>query len=117
MKNWKDGNRKGRLMGTERCLLCGEPIPEGTQICPLCMGKYTETEEDAQAAEELRDIADVLSITANTDGNIRRCMEAVLRIADRLERKKKNESIQTEDCEGKATHKERKWRKKGINGK
>lgn len=92
-------------MGPERCLLCGEPIPEGTQICPLCMKKYTETEEDAQAAEELRDIADVLSITANTDGNIRRCMEAVLRIADRLERKKKNEPIQTDGSEGKTPHK------------
>ena len=92
-------------MGPERCLLCGEPIPEGTQICAGWMEKYTETEEDAQAAEELRDIADVLSITANTDGNIRRCMEAVLRIADRLERKKKSERIQTDGSEGKAPHK------------
>lgn len=24
-------------MGPERCLLCGEPIPEGTQVCPVCM--------------------------------------------------------------------------------
>lgn len=23
-------------MSEERCLLCGEPIPEGRQICPRC---------------------------------------------------------------------------------
>ena len=54
-------------MGPERCLLCGEPIPEGTQVCPVCMEKYTKGELDAQVAQELRDIADILSITANTD--------------------------------------------------
>lgn len=43
-----------------------------------------------QEAEELRDIAEVLKITANTDGNIKRSMEALLRIADRLERKKRS---------------------------
>lgn len=44
----------------------------------------TSQPEAAQTAEELRDIADVLSITANTDGNIKKSMEALLRIADRL---------------------------------
>ena len=39
------------------------------------------------AAEELRDIARVLSITANTDTNIREAMTGILNIADRLERK------------------------------
>lgn len=74
-------------MGPERCLLCGEPIPEGTQVCPVCMEKYTKGELDAQVAQELRDIADIFSITANTDGNIKRSMEALLRIADRLSRR------------------------------
>lgn len=104
-------------MGPERCLLCGEPIPEGTQVCPVCMEKYTEGEMDAQAAQELRDVADILSITANTDGNIKRCMEAVIRIADRLERKNRNEYIQTENCEGEASHKEKKGRRGGITRK
>lgn len=71
-------------MGPERCLLCGEPIPEGTQVCPVCVGKYEAGESGTQVAQELRDIADILSITANTDGNIKRSMEALLRIADRL---------------------------------
>lgn len=35
---------------------------------------------------ELRDIADVLKITEGTDTNIRKSMESILRIADRLER-------------------------------
>nr|DAW23191.1 MAG TPA: hypothetical protein [Caudoviricetes sp.] len=44
--------------------------------------------EDVAAAEELRDIARVLSITANTDTNIREAMTGILNIADRLERRK-----------------------------
>ena len=55
--------------------------------CIACPGQQAEGEE----AQELRDIAEVLKITANTDGNIKRSMEAILRIADRLERKKGNE--------------------------
>ena len=23
-------------MSVEKCLICGEPIPEGRQVCPLC---------------------------------------------------------------------------------
>ena len=55
--------------------------------CLACPGQQAEGGE----AQELRDIAEVLKITANTDGNIKRSMEAILRIADRLERKKGNE--------------------------
>lgn len=62
----------------DRCLICGEVIPEGSQVCVT-----GETEEMAQ---ELRDIADVLKITEGTDTNIRKSMESILRIADRLER-------------------------------
>ncbi|WP_195278219.1 hypothetical protein [Clostridium sp. J1101437_171009_A5] len=41
--------------------------------------------EAVAAAEELRDIARVLSITAGTDTNIREAMTGILHIADRLE--------------------------------
>lgn len=44
--------------------------------------------EAVAVAEELRDIARVLSITANTDTNIREAMTGILNIADRLERRK-----------------------------
>lgn len=73
-------------MDMDRCISCGAVIPEGTQVCPLCVAAAGIESE----VEELRDIADVLSITANTDTNIKKTMEAILRIADRLERKKKN---------------------------
>ena len=25
----------------DRCAICGDPIPEGRQVCPLCEDKYT----------------------------------------------------------------------------
>lgn len=72
----------------ERCLICGEIIPEGVQVCTACMKDYgIAAREAVEIAEEMRDIAEVLSITANTDGNIKRSMEGILRIADRLERR------------------------------
>lgn len=74
-------------MEAEKCAMWSRAILEGAQVCPDClkiMGR-----EQQETAEELRDIADVLSITANTDGNIKKSMEALLRIASRLERKKK----------------------------
>lgn len=68
-----------------RCLICGATIPEGAQICESCMEIAGIDTEEISA--ELKDIAGVLSITANTDGNIKQSMESILRIADRLERK------------------------------
>lgn len=72
----------------DRCLICGAVIPEGAQVCKCCMNAAgIEAGEAAEIAEEMRDIAGALSITANTDGNIKQSMESILRIADRLERK------------------------------
>lgn len=72
----------------DRCLICGEVIPEGTQACTACINKYDiEATEEAEMAAELRDVADVLKITEGTDTNIRQSMQAILNIADRLERK------------------------------
>lgn len=53
------------------------------------MNDLNITPVEVETAEELRDIAEVLSITENTDKNIRISMEAILRIADRLERNEK----------------------------
>lgn len=79
-------------MNVERCCLCGRIIPEGSQVCAVCTAKYAPIDPGAAGVEveqELRDIAAVLKITANSDGNIKSSMEALLRIADRLERKRK----------------------------
>ena len=77
-----------------RCVMCGAVVPEGAGVCENCM-KQAGTEEAQEITEELRDIAGVLSITANTDGNIKQSMESILRIADRLERKKNEKSKRT----------------------
>lgn len=87
-------------MGPERCVLCGAVIPEGSTVCPACMKEYAPADE-MEIEQELRDVAEVLKITANTDRNIKNSMEAILRIADRLERKRKNGTIQTQSGAGK----------------
>ena len=84
------------MTDVDRCLICGEAIPEGAQVCKSCMAQYRiEAGEAVEIAEEMLDIAGVLSITANTDGNIKRSMESILRIADRLERKGNEERNRT----------------------
>lgn len=71
-------------MSRAKCIICGKPLPEeGQQLCIDCMA-----ESDAEAAQELQDIAEVLSITADTDANIKNSMEAIMRIADRINRRK-----------------------------
>ena len=76
------------MIDAERCLVCGEIIPEGSQVCTTCRKKYNIKPPDdlEEAAQELRDVADVLKITEDTDTNIKKSMESILRIADRLER-------------------------------
>lgn len=54
-------------------------------MCRACMDKYSPAAV-LEAEQELRDIAQVLKITASTDRNIKESMEAILRIADRLGR-------------------------------
>ena len=72
-------------MSRAKCIICGKTLPEGGQeICPECIADKT----DAETAEDLRDIADVLSITADTDSNIKKSMEAIMRIAYRIDRRK-----------------------------
>lgn len=76
------------MMKNDKCLVCGAATPDGIQVCKECAEKiHIEAGETVEIAEEMRDIAGILSITANTDGNIKRSMESILRIADRLERK------------------------------
>jgi len=30
---------------TDTCVCCGEYVPEGRMVCPLCVAKYMEKEE------------------------------------------------------------------------
>ena len=75
-------------MKLRKCERCGEQTAEGLPLCPDCMRATGAAADQIAAAEELRDIARVLSITANTDTNIREAMTGILNIADRLERRK-----------------------------
>lgn len=74
-------------MTLKKCERCGEPTAEGLPICPDCMKAAGASPEEVKAAEELRDIARVLSVTADTDANIKEAMTGILNIADRLERR------------------------------
>ena len=72
-------------MSRAKCIICKKTLPEdGQGICADCLAEKSDTE----TAEELRDIADVLSITADTDTNIKKSMEAIMRIAYRIDRRK-----------------------------
>ena len=75
------------MVTLKKCERCGGPTAEELPICPECMKAAGASPEEVEAAEELRDIARVLSITAETDGNIKEAMTGILNIADRLERK------------------------------
>ena len=72
-------------MKLKACERCGKRTAEGLTLCPDCMKESGAAAEAVAAAEELRDIARVLSITAGTDTNIREAMTGLLSIADRLE--------------------------------
>ena len=75
-------------MKIQQCERCGAPTAEGLPLCPDCMKAAGAAEEEITAAEQLRDIARILSITENTDANIRDAVTGILNIADRLERRK-----------------------------
>ena len=38
------------MMAENRCVCCGEHIPEGTQVCPRCMKKYEVTAVEGERA-------------------------------------------------------------------
>ena len=72
-------------MSRAKCIICKKTLQEdGQGICADCLAEKS----DEETAEELRDIADVLSITADTDTNIKKSMEAIIRIACRINRRK-----------------------------
>lgn len=70
-------------MKLTKCEQCGGPTAEGLPLCPDCMRATGAAADQIAAAEELRDIARVLSITANTDANIREAIVGILNIAEK----------------------------------
>lgn len=70
MRGMRMGRRAwGRGIGVQavknrKCEKCGAPTAEGLPLCPACMEESGAAAEIVEAAEELRDIARVLSMCA-----------------------------------------------------
>lgn len=37
----------------DRCVMCGEIVPEGRQVCPICERKYAPEKDDRTIMEAL----------------------------------------------------------------
>lgn len=76
-------------MKFDKCAFCDGPAPEGLRVCPECLKANGAGEAEVEAAQDLRDIAAILNITADTDRNIKDAMNGILNIAGRLKRRKR----------------------------
>lgn len=66
-----------------KCHICGKKALEVVEVCPDCLQRAAV---DPKQIKRLKQISNVLSITAGTDTNIKECMESLLEIAEDLER-------------------------------
>ena len=66
-----------------KCHICGKKALEVVEVCPECLERAAV---DPKQIKRLKQISNVLSITAGTDTNIKECMESLLEIAEDLER-------------------------------
>ena len=75
--------RTGReLVKVKKCNVCGKKGLEVVEICPDCLQKAAV---DPKYIEKLKQISGILGITADTDGNIKDCMQSIIEIAEDLE--------------------------------
>lgn len=66
-----------------KCHICGKKALEVVEVCPECLQRVAV---DPEQIKRLKQISNILSITAGTDTNIKECMESLLEIAEDLER-------------------------------
>lgn len=66
-----------------KCNICGKKALELVELCPECLQRAEVAPKNIQ---KLRQVSDVLRISAGTDANIKECMESILEIAEDLER-------------------------------
>lgn len=66
-----------------KCHICGKKALEVVEVCPECLQRAAV---DPEQIKRLKQISNILSITAGTDTNIKECMESLLEIAEELER-------------------------------
>lgn len=68
-----------------KCERCGQAVLEGLPLCPACLRLSGAGAMEVDTAEQLRDIAAILSIEAGSDANIKEALQGILNIAARLE--------------------------------
>lgn len=66
-----------------KCHICGKKALEVVEVCPECLQRAAV---DPEHIKRLKQISNILSITAGTDGNIKECMESIIEITEDLER-------------------------------
>lgn len=67
-----------------KCHLCGKEALEVIEVCQECLERAAV---DPNIIKRLKQTSNILKITADTDSNIKNCMESILEIADDLEGK------------------------------
>lgn len=67
----------------KKCSICGKSALEVVEVCPECLQRAAV---DPEQIRRLKQISNILSITADTDGNIKECVESIKEIAEDLER-------------------------------
>jgi hypothetical protein len=71
-------------MAVDRCVICGEIVPEGMQVCPACMKKSGASEKEIKAAKRLKDVANILRADS-TIRSIQSAIDSIFNIAEELE--------------------------------
>lgn len=85
-------------MEVNKCSICGKKGLKSFAVCPNCLQKSAVSPKQIQ---KLKQINNVLCITADTDGNIKECIQSLTEILEDLEREtyvkeeKKNNTVQT----------------------
>ena len=83
-----------------KCHLCGKEALEVIEVCQECLERAAV---DPNNIKRLKQTSNILKITADTDSNIKNCMESILEIAEDLERSGRNGK---EEKKGAAVQKE-----------
>lgn len=66
----------------KKCSVCGKDALEMVEVCPNCLQVAAVDEKQIQ---RLKQISNILSITENTDKNIKDCVQSIIEIAEDLE--------------------------------
>lgn len=66
-----------------KCHICGKKALEVVEVCPDCLKRAAVA---TKQIDKLKQINNVLNITANTDGNIKECVQSLTEILKDLER-------------------------------